>query len=676
MGSFAISPYISFPTVIDEAAVESILLDISLRNGIVAHYSFDDGVSDTSGQGNDGTNNGSTEVAGQLSNCREFDGVNDYVDTNSSTIVPANDFSISCWVNFYVVGDGVFLGAQNSGNGGYLFYYTGSALSSFKVASGGPGNNGNVTYTWTPTTSTWYHLVTTVSSTGGMKLYIDGSEVASDADTDDVISQANTYCIGARDNNGALSLYFDGKMDEVVIYNRALSASEVTRLYNTTGLAYSASTLGQNLVAYYPFDVDANDMSGNDNDGTVSGATLTTGKLGTGCYSFDGVNDSINTNYTLSGDDFSISWWFNINANSGRQTFFRCRPTADDNIYVFIESTGEIAAYDKRNTTARDATSVSTYDDGNWHNAVMTSERNGTVKLYVDGSLVNTSLAVPDVALSLGTTDLEIGYDTANNDEYYAGDMDDVSIWSRALTSGEVTELYDSGTGKKPTSRITEGVQLYLPLDTNADDYSGNGNNGTVSGATPTTGILNGGYDFDGTNDYIDGGSDASVQITGDLSLSFWINLDSIGTVYPMIYANSVSSDARTYEVQVGLNDSGSSTSIGFRHGSGTLVRKTTTGYPLTIGTWHHVVITRKGNDATDIKIYVDGSEEAASLDQGTTGVTSAVPSGGELSIGAWNLLGIGYVDGKMDEIFIFDRVLNTDEISELYNAGAAKEFI
>ncbi|MDP6927346.1 MAG: hypothetical protein QGG84_09690, partial [Rhodospirillales bacterium] len=88
---------------------------------------------------------------------------------------------------------------------------------------------------------------------------------------------------------GVTNSGFIGLIDDVRIYNRALSETEVVALYE---LEKPKTALEAGLIAYYPFNGNANDESGNGNDGTVNGATLAADRNGeTGkAYSFDGAS--------------------------------------------------------------------------------------------------------------------------------------------------------------------------------------------------------------------------------------------------------------------------------------------------------------------------------------------------------------------------------------------------
>ena len=98
------------------------------------------------------------------------------------------------------------------------------------------------------------------------------------------------------------------------MWNRALTQQEITNIYNsslpqTACLPANVPTTG--LVGYWPFCGNANDESGNANNGTVNGATLTTDRFGNtnSAYNFDGINDNIGLGNFFNYTSFSISMW-------------------------------------------------------------------------------------------------------------------------------------------------------------------------------------------------------------------------------------------------------------------------------------------------------------------------------------------------------------------------------
>ena len=128
----------------------------------------------------------------------------------------------------------------------------------------------------------WYHIVGTYDQeSGAMNIYVDGTLVDSKTYKFTQMTTVRNFSIGYGDSG-----YFDGVIDEVRIYDRALTAEEVKELYGEDD---------NSLLAYYPFNGNANDESGNGNNGVVSGATLVDDRLGNtdSAYYFNGTSDYI-----------------------------------------------------------------------------------------------------------------------------------------------------------------------------------------------------------------------------------------------------------------------------------------------------------------------------------------------------------------------------------------------
>jgi hypothetical protein len=211
------------------------------------------------------------------------------------------------------------------------------------------------------------------------------------------------------------------------------------------------------LVAWYPFTGNANDESGNGNNGTVNGATLTTDRFGNvnKAYSFDGVNDFIGTNLSgITGQNSrTISFWFNSNNNtSGIKTMvgygehasavpqgsrFDCtiengRPSIDIG-YTF-------ASYTVNNV------------QNNWkfYTVAYASSYGTTVQainLYIDGVLQQNP-SILNTSISINTGNLYkvfFGAPYTNpSGNSFNGNLDDIGIWNRVLTQQEITALYNA----------------------------------------------------------------------------------------------------------------------------------------------------------------------------------------------------------------------------------------
>ena len=210
----------------------------SLWNNLIAYYTADNTPNDVLGTYNGTLVNGTTYGTGIINQGFSLDGVNDYVDISpslgASLTAPTSSFSYSAWIYKTKSGQGFIIqnGGSNFGcsmcvtSGGYLglFYGGGSGVRGVSNSAGFINLN------------TWYHCVVTYDGAGNIAFYKNGSAV--DTQTVSWTDGAGTADAWIGSFLGA-SNYFGGIIDEVGIWNRVLSASEVTELYNGgTGKQY------------------------------------------------------------------------------------------------------------------------------------------------------------------------------------------------------------------------------------------------------------------------------------------------------------------------------------------------------------------------------------------------------------------------------------------------------
>jgi hypothetical protein len=216
-----------------------------------------------------------------------------------------------------------------------------------------------------------------------------------------------------------------------------------------------------------------------------------------------------------------------------------------------------------------------------------------------------------------------------------------------------------------PTYVPTTGLVGWWPFNGNANDESGNGNNGTVNGAILTSdrnGFANKAYSFDGNADFIDCGNNSSVNITGSITMSSWL------------FANNFSND---HGIISKMNTSGVCaynlvTSSAFSISPLNKLRWDNScdflfSNAITSNNWIHVVVTFD-NTNSEKKIYINGLLSASNF----TAQSSINLNSDNLFIGAHQPSNVANWswDGKLDDIGIWNRVLTTCEIQDLYNAS------
>ena len=559
-------------------------------------------------------------VPGKVAGAMQFDGVDDYMETDYTTL-PTAAFSMEFWFNNkadqpnyqHPLGiDGQYITFYIAPDGGTMYFKLGGAINS-------------QTTIFDPNLDTWYHVATTFDGTD-YRIYLDGNYVKtwnqSEQTLTNHILRLATANIGSNE--------FNGLLDEVRIYNRALSAEEIRFHYNRGG-----------PVGYWKFDEGSGtlvgDITDNMNNAIIHGPYL----------SFDGGDHvEVTDNASLKPNQFSVESWFKISSATSWRVI-TAKEYWDNNKgwVLFIGSAGN--GFVKFNGPQfSELVSTSEFDDGVWHHAVATYNAD-IVKLYVDGSLHDSASGVTitssDLDLYVGARHPNDG--SAGSSDRFVGAIDESRFYNRVLSAKEIEGHY-RGLFKNET-----GLAMYLPLDENtgdtAYDYSINSNNGNLEGTCPgsatcptwtpregptwTTGKFGNALDFNGTSDFIDPGD----VYDGVKTISFWLKADDIterkiididGTDYIEIDSNSdilATSFPGTTTIYIDGQDKTSSPTIDTN--------------------WHHIVITD------------------------TTGVNASAVNLGRK--------GSDYFDGKLDEVRFYGYVRTMDEIRLDYNAGFSARF-
>ena len=191
------------------------------------------------------------------------------------------------------------------------------------------------------------------------------------------------------------------------------------------------------LVGWWPFNGNANDESGNGNNGIVNGATLTQDRFGNlnQAYSFDGSNDNINplqNNLPLGISARTISIWFQRIGIGGCLLSYGTANTS--NAYMIAIGPNIIS-----NQGWADDFPVYPLIDNSWHNLVCTfNGLNSTI--YLDNTNLG-SAAMPN--WNTISQSFYFGTRVLNDMDFFNGKIDDIAIWNRVLTQQEITDLYN-----------------------------------------------------------------------------------------------------------------------------------------------------------------------------------------------------------------------------------------
>jgi len=428
-------------------------------------------IEDHSSQNNDGTAYGTVTygVQGKVWTALQFDGSSGYVDcgNNASLDVDTGDFTVGAWVKagtIPVTGCNGYFVDKGTGNlyDGYGLAVINNQIAFVTDGNGSSGGKTTLLADGTVTAGTWYHVVG-VRESGVKKLYVNKTlQSFTPTDSRELSDTSRHFLIGKPDADGG---YFQGVIDEVVFYNRALSLSEITDLYNQAS-----------LVAFYKMDEteggtapggkDINDSSGQANHGTDNGATY--GADGQIVYAleFDGTDDYVDiptdaTTLDITGD-ISISLWFypddldsNLITNrynfSGNEHGYHLQTKSDGTI-LWSSHDGATNA-----NAACIAHSTGTITQSQWNHIVVTKAGDSTtVNFYINGGSAGTDTvqrAAIGYSGSYTNRWIGAGYDSYTYSGSYEfgskrftdGRIDEVRIYNQVLSADEVAGLYNKG---------------------------------------------------------------------------------------------------------------------------------------------------------------------------------------------------------------------------------------
>lgn len=427
-------------------------------DGLIAHYPFNGNADDESGNGHNGVEMGSITYTGGVDGMSAvFNGTDAKIKVpHSEDLNLSGSLSISCWLkssgtNPY---SGIIAKMQNNTpRNGYLLYANSGYPADFQVILNKewPETMGSAVLTEGFFDGDWHHIVTTYDGET-LALYKDGQIEMEVAYTNGLTPNSLPLYIGWDPYYiTSQQRYFNGQIDDVRIYSRALSNTEIQELYGATD--------DDGLVAHYPFNGNANDESGNGHDGTVNGATLTADRFGNAdsAYLFDGINDRIELADEAAfdfehTDAFSQSFWIKTSdATAGNKSLYakmlKYYPTTGYNVLLID---GKLRVYlinaHPSNEIAVDGTTL--LNDDQWHHVVVSYDGTSSVEgmaIYIDGVEEVSDVRVN--ALSGSTLNDVVPTIGSRADQYsFNGLIDDVHIYSRALSEAEIQELYSTTT--------------------------------------------------------------------------------------------------------------------------------------------------------------------------------------------------------------------------------------
>jgi hypothetical protein len=657
------------------------------QDGLIGWWPFNGNSNDESGGGNNGFVNGATLTTDRfanIANAYDFDGINDIITINNSASFNFNSGqAISFWINISAypsTSESIIFSQQISSSTdavGFNVSISSNGKLNYRIGNGNTASYANVLNN-SVNLNQWYHVICQFEN-DLLSVFLNGQLSNNFNQPDASIGYPNINMIIGDDTWGASDAFnFSGKVDDIGIWNRALSPQEVASLY--TGEVITSECLPSyvptdSLMGYWPFCGNANDESGNGNNGNVDGATLTTDRFGNlnKAYSFDGITNNITSpDFTINSTSLTVSFWFNTNDIQSNQRMVEHDWEGFGSFSTSISPIPVVPGYPLGDihdeTNANYSLQASNPVVNNtWYHYVLSFD-GLSLKLYINGILIAQELPV---VLKTATRALTFAGDSGYP---FFGKIDDIGIWSRALSPQEVASLY---TGEVITAEClpgyvpTSGLVGYWPFCENADDESGNGHNGTVNGSSwgnDRFGVPDHAASFDNSiSQYIS----TDIGIHDTMSYSLWYSCASQSSYYPTLldYGNSTDNLNVTRYIAhlAGEEPSWINTFTGRAYvqtnvgNDGYIANSEVT----TDQTWHHMVCVNVPNEAA--YLYIDGVFVGQD-DLSTTQVYSgSLIFGRDANDDAGQCSGCGRYEGLLDDIGVWSRALSPQEVASLY---------
>jgi hypothetical protein len=248
--------------------------------------------------------------------------------------------------------------------------------------------------------------------------------------------------------NGTFVSSISGLAPDTKYYVRAYATnSEGTAYGNELAFSSLNSSPAAGLVAYYPFNGNANDVSGNGNSGVVFGATLTEDRFGSpnSAYSFNGNSDYILVNDSPSLDingGITLTGWRYITGNSLGRIVRKVNTWGPPIGGYILSSAQDYINSELQLDTYPDIVIITRKDSifqlNTWGFVAMTYDGQ-SVSLYYNGSRIHSY----QVTGQINTNDNPLYIGSSEGVEYFAGKIDDVRIYNRALNESEIKNLYE-----------------------------------------------------------------------------------------------------------------------------------------------------------------------------------------------------------------------------------------
>ena len=537
-----------------------------------------------------------------------FDGSNDYL-AGSDLGLPSssNARSVSFWIN-----------ADSVTTYGMMFSYgTSSSNSAFaiswdntnaKIIVGKFGGNANSASSSTISTGSWNHIVVTFDGSSTIKYYLNGSADGT-ATLSGINTVVNEFRIGEHLNGWSGANFFDGKIDEVAVWNAELSASDVAKLGSKPVdlTKYSAANLKLWLRCGDKAEPESNTAIARQDFYT----------------DFDGTNDFVNIGDDTSLDitnSITLSAWINAGSINQHALLVGRDDGVNRNYYLDL-FTDEKIFWNCKGLSDTQVGSSTTISANEWYHIAGTYD-GSNLKIYINGILEDSdastgSIDNDDVSFTIGARE-------AGMDRHFDGAISNVSLYKTALDAQTISQMAKS---------------RFTPMRNNRFSV----------------------VDFDGSNDFITISNNSALSFgTNAHTISAWAKLDVLANFKTIISKRQAGGTATDYNLSVGANG------VVYTY-NGSTTAQTATGV-ISAGSWFHYALVYSGSA---YQLYINGSAVAWASGTTTSGASNSHDIGigwdrsGNYWDGAISSVSLYNVEKSAEEICaIYQQGITYDESS------------
>ncbi len=444
------------------------------------------------------------------------------------------------------------------------------------------------------------------------------------------------------------------------------------------GLAWDIGCYESALVGFWKFDdgsglVATNETSGP--DGSLQGGAVFTSARCASAITANGTNAWVDFGAAeLGAKAYTVGAWFKTSSSADQTIFAATAQGSNDHLMILSVNNGYVNfvhRFPAASSGGATLLSSVTVADGFWH-YVVAVKSSTEMRLYIDGEMTGqiseTTAVHSAVDLVAGRLGVNLGQ------SYFNGDLDEIIVYGDDLSGAEVSSLY--GLSARWRLDASSGVT--------ALDSSFYANDASFMGAPvwqPTGGAIGGALQFNGTSDYISAPDNASLRITGDVTISGWFKLanafNASSSASQILLGKYKDNNNDMLVALVGADYNQSSVADGslvFKvEANGAYRYAWTTKTVWNAGDWYHFAVVHYPNSPTSNQISIDGVDDTAGTAGSGTGnnlnFSAAFLLGGK-DADTSQLSGARYFQGFLDDVQVFARALCADEIANISGSG------